>query len=227
MSGFTWFVVLWIAVSLGIVVVPAARQWYLEWKRRKALERLAEELGLRYVRRDPSIAKDFRCLDALRKGRGRYALNVLRGTYQGYSVQVFDYPYQSASVRTQGWPSASGWFFSVLLLELEKEFPELRIYPTSVLSKLGKMLGLQSIEFESVEFSQAFAVKSADRKFAYDICHQRMIEYLLEHQDVSLEVEDRYVAVSLPRRLAPWEIRRWLSRLVEIRELFPEYLYRN
>jgi hypothetical protein len=89
------------------------------------------------------------------------------------------------------------------------------------------MLGFGDIDFESIEFSKAFCVRSRDRKFAYDICHTRMMEYLLAHRDLSLEIEGHCVALSFPRRLDIEEIPGRLRQLVEIRNLFPAYLYRG
>jgi hypothetical protein len=89
------------------------------------------------------------------------------------------------------------------------------------------MLGYDDIDFESSEFSRAFAVRSRDRKFTYDVCHPRMMEYLLEHRDLSLEIEGRCVAMSFDRRLKPEEVPARLQQLIQIRQLFPEYLYRD
>ena len=41
------------------------------------------------------------------------------------------------------------------------------------------MFGYQDIKFESAEFSKTFCVRSPDKKFAYDVCNAKMMEYLL------------------------------------------------
>ncbi len=217
-----------LVVVFALVVIALGVLGYLrEKKRREAFQALAARLGMRYVARDRSLAKRYRFLDKLRQGTNRYAFNILEGEFKGYPVKAFDYHYETHSTDSKGRRTTHHHYFSFFILEQEKEFPELRIYPEGLLSKLGQMLGFDDIDFESIEFSKAFCVRSRDRKFAYDICHTRMMEYLLAHRDLSLEIEGRCVAMSFPRRLDVEEIPRRLEQLVEIRQLFPEYLYRD
>lgn len=212
---------------LALVIALGIWGYLREKKRREAFQALAARLGLRYTRRDKSIASQYRFLDKLRQGSNRYAFNVLEGGFKSYPVKAFDYHYETHSTNSKGQRQTHHHYFSFFILEQAKEFPELRIYPEGILSKLGQMLGFDDIDFESLEFSKAFCVRSRDRKFAYDICHTRMMEYLLAHRDISLELEGRCVAMSFPRRLAAEEIPHRLEQLVEVRQLFPEYLYRD
>ena len=80
-------------------------------------------------------------------------------------------------------------------------------------------------EFESAEFSKAFNVRSPDKKFAYDVCNARMIEYLLSNSDLTIEIEDDVLAISFDRRLAPENIESNLDRLMTLRSLMPDYLF--
>jgi len=216
-----------IIVFIGIVITIAILAHLWEKKRREAFQLLAGRLGMRYIQRDDSIADRYRFLDKLRQGSNRYAFNVLLGHYEGHPVQVFDYHYETHSTDSKGRRQTHHHYFSFFILEQAKQFPELRIYPEGLFSKLGQMLGFDDIDFESIEFSKAFCVRSTDRKFAYDICHTRMMEYLLARRDLSIEIEGRCVAISFDRRLDVEEIPGRLRQLVEIRGLFPEYLYRD
>lgn len=202
--------------------------WVRERKRREGLAALASRLGLRYrADRDRDLASRYRFLDALRQGENRYAANILEGTFEGHPVRVFDYHYETHSTDAKGNRTVHHHRFSFFVLEQERSFPELRIHHEGFLSKLAQLVGFDDIDFESVEFSKAFTVRSKDRKFAYDICHPRMMEYLLAHQDLSIEIEGPCVALAFPSRLAVEEIPGRLSQLVAIRRLFPEYLYRD
>jgi len=220
-------VVFLIIIGIALVVALAIFSHLREKKRREAFQALAQRLGMQYIRRDHSIAQHYRFVDKLRQGSNRYAFNVLKGHYEGYPVQAFDYHYATHSTDSKGRRRTHDHYFSFFILEQQKRFPELRIYPEGVLSKLGQMIGFDDIDFESIEFSRAFCVRSRDRKFAYDICHTRMMEYLLQHRDLSVEIEGRCVALSLPRRLDVEGILGRLRQLVEIRNLFPDYLYRD
>jgi hypothetical protein len=67
-------------------------------------------------------------------------------------------------------------------------------------------------------------VRSRDKKFAYDICHGRMIEYLLANTDLTLEMERDMLAISFMSRLDPEKIEFNLERMIAVRMLMPEYL---
>ncbi len=216
MSGYSQLVFGFIG-ALGLIYLGyAIVDWWLKGKRSKTFPEVAQELGLQYIPRDSSRRNSYRFLDEIPGADRdqRYARNILGGTYRGYRVQVFNY-------------LAEGEDISLFLLEQDVCFPKLGIYPEDFGRKLEKTFGLGDIDFESVEFSEAFVVRSSDREFAYNVCHPRMMEYLLEHRDLSLEVEGRCIAMSLPHALDPDEIPERLNQLVEIRRLFPEYLYRE
>jgi len=209
-----------------LIIVAAVFASVAEKKRREAFAALAQRLGLRYrPERDHGVARQFAFLDKLRGGSNRYAYNILEGTYKGHEVMAFDYHYETHSTDSKGRRQTHHHHFSFFILFHDLECPELRIYPEGFFSKLGQMMGFDDIDFESVEFSKAFCVRSKDKKFAYDICHARMMEYLLRHRNLSIELEGRCVSVSADSRLKPEEVPGRLDQLVEIRELFPKYLY--
>jgi hypothetical protein len=210
---------------LVLMIVVGVLGWLAEKRRREAFQALAQRLGLRYQKKDPSIAQRFEFLDKLRQGENRYAFNILDGQFEEQPVMVFDFHYETHSTDSKGRRQTHNHYFSFFILFEEKVFPELRIYPENILSKLGQMLGFDDIDFESAEFSRAFTVRSKDKKFAYDICHTRMMRYLLEHRDLSVEIEKQCVSMSFNSRLKPEQIEGRLRQLVEIRKLFPEYLY--
>ena len=214
-------------IGLALVITIGVFAHLREKKRREAFQMLATQLGMRYVQRDHAIASRYSFLDKLRQGSNRYAFNVLSGDFDGHPVQVFDFHYETHSHDSKGRRQTHHHYFSFFILEQERSFPELRVYPEGLFSKLGQMLGFDDIDFESLEFSRAFCVRSTDKKFAYDICHARMMEWLLAHRDLSLEIEGPCVAISFPRRLDVAEIPERLRQLVEIRSLFPDYLYRD
>jgi len=52
-----------------------------------------------------------------------------------------------------------------------------------------------------------------------------MMEFLLEHRDLYLEIEAHCIAICYDRRQSPEEVQPHFDTLVTIRELMPEYLY--
>jgi hypothetical protein len=190
-------------------------------KRREAMSALAAKLGLRFdPAKDRSLARRYKFLDKLRRGSNRYAYNILSGTYQGNEIMVFDYHYQTGSGK-----DTHHHHFSFFMLYLAAAFPELVIGPEGVFSKIAQAVGYDDIDFESHEFSRRFCVRSADKKFAYDVCNARMIEYLLSNRDLSIEIESNILAISFNRKRSPDLIEPNLNRLITVRSLMPDYLF--
>jgi hypothetical protein len=214
-------------LGVVLVIVVAILGHLQEKKRREAFLAIARRLELRYRDRDVTMDERYHFLDPLQQGSDRYAFNILEGTYRGYAVQAFDYHYETYSRDSKGRRKTDHHYFSYFILEQELSFPELRIYPETFFSKLGQMIGFDDIDFESAEFSRAFTVRSKDKRFAYDICNADMMQYLLRHRNLSLEIEGRCLALSFNARLQPHEVEANLDRLIAIREMFPEYLYRT
>jgi hypothetical protein len=212
------FVVL--IIVLAIFAAAAAK------KRREALALLAQRLGLTFSSdHDRDLAGRFHFIDRLAQGNNRYAYNVLSGVYQGHSVLAFDYHYQTESTDSKGHRQTHHHHFSCFILQLERSFPELVITREGFFSKIAQAFGYDDIDFESHEFSRKFCVRSKDKKFAYDVCHARMIEFLLANDDLHIEIESTALAIVLAGVQAPETIEPNLQRLIQVRTLMPNYLF--
>lgn len=198
--------------------------YWFEKKRREAMAALAASLGLRFSPEKDHAIQHFMFLDKLAQGENRYAYNVISGAYRGHEVLVFDYHYETHSTDSKGRRQTHHHYFSFFILFLPKPFPELTIAPEGILSKIAQAFGYDDIDFESAEFSRKFVVRSKDKKFAYDVCHARMMEYMLANTDLNLEIESTALAMAFASRLSMEQIKPNLERLVAIRELMPAYL---
>lgn len=219
-----------IGLIVMVAVIAMGALAYLshlqEKKRREAFALLAQRLGIDFsAGHDFLLPTRYGFLDAFAEGGNRYAYNVLSGDYLSHPVQAFDYHYETYSTDSKGNRQTHHHHFSFFVLLMDRAFPELRIYPENFLSRIGQTLGFDDIDFESVEFSNAFTVRSKDKKFAYDVCNARMMEYLLANTTMSLEIEDQCIALGASGRLDPAQIPAQLDRLVAVRELMPEYLF--
>ena len=216
--------IVWIAFAVGAIVLGIFG-YIQEQKRIAALVEEAQRLGLHFRKgKDRSLGRRYDFLDKLRSGSNRYAQNVLSGAYQQQPVEVFGYHYETHSTDSKGRRQTHHHYLHVTALTMEYLFPELRIYPESFFSKIGQALGFDDIDFESVEFSKKFVVKSTDKKFAYDICHTRMMEFLLKHPQICLEIEGHTLALIYNGKLDPARIKSQLELLLNIRALFPAYI---
>ncbi len=218
------FVIVFIIIAL--IIVGAIVGHIQARKRREAMGLLAARLGLRF---DPSknrdIARRYQFLDKLRQGSNRYAFNSLTGNYQDHEITAFDYHYETHSTDSKGRRQTHHHYFSFFVLRLPGSFSELTIGPEGILSKIAQAVGYDDIDFESHEFSRKFCVRAKDKKFAYDVCNARMIEYLLANPDLMIEIELDSLAVAFKRRLSPEQIEPNLQRLIQVRSLLPDYLF--
>lgn len=216
-------IIFFIAVAAAIItgVVWSVRE---AKKRRAALVALAQSLGLRFdASNDATLDDQYHFLEKLGQGSNRYAFNRFSGVYRGNEVKAFDFHYETHSYSKKG-VRTHHHYFSFFLLHVPDVFPELIITREHIFSKIGQFLGFDDIDFESAEFSNAFSVKSKDKKFAYDICHPRMMEYLLNNRDLSIEMEAHCVSLFFSRRLSVERIKPNLDRLIELRDLIPDYV---
>lgn len=209
----------------AIIVAIAVTASVIERKRRAALAEFASRCGLSFrPERDYELAKRFQWLDALARGSNRYAYNIVSGTWKDHEVLLFDYHYQITTSNGKT-TRTSHHHISVFTLTLPAAFPELRIVPENFGSKIAQAFGWEDIDFESAEFSRKFVVRSKDRKFAYDVCHPRMMEFLLEHPTLQVEIEGQIMATWSTGRLQPEAIGQCLDRSVALRKLMPDYLF--
>ncbi len=135
---------------------------------------------------------------------------------------IFDYHYKTGSGK-----NTHHYNFSFFIMKLKMVFPELKITKESFLSKIGQALGFDDIDFESHEFSKQFCVRSKNKKFAYDVCNAKMIDYLLDNKDLSIEIENNALAIAFNRNLNAEQIEHNIDRLIKIRSLIPEYLFKG
>jgi len=207
-----------------VVLVYAIQAWW-ERKRRLAMGELAARLKLHFTP-DKNLEIPFRYsfLDKLGQGDNRYAMNTIWGPFGGHDVMAFDYHYETHSTDSKGHRHTQHYAFSFFILTLPREFPELTIAREGWFSKIAQFLGHDDIDFESQEFSSAFCVRSFDKKFAYDVCNARMMEYLLANRDLTIEIEHKALALGFDRRLSVEDCETNLKRLTEIRARMPDYL---
>jgi len=213
---------------VGVLVVTVVSTIYGMTQARKRLEglfALAQRLGLNFsAAEDRELPDRYGFLKQLAQGDDRYAANVLAGNYQENEILAFDYHYATYHTDKSGRHKEDHWF-SFFILTLPAVFPDLTIRRDNLFTRVAEVFGYQDIKFESAEFSKAFCVRSQDKKFAYDVCNARMMEYLLANRDLSIEIETNVLALVFNSRLSVDQIEANLQRLVEIRSRLPEYLF--
>jgi len=214
-----------IVAVLVIIVISAIYGMIQARKQLEGLFELAQRLGLSFsAAEDYGLADRYGFLKQLAQGENRYARNVLSGTWQQNKVLAFDYHYETYYYDKYGRHTEHHWF-SFFILTLPAVFPDLTIRRENFFTKVAEVFGYQDIKFESAEFSTAFNVRSLDKKFAYDVCNAKMMEYLLANRDLSVEIENQVLALAFDTCLSVEQFELNLQRLVEIRSRLPDYLF--
>jgi hypothetical protein len=180
-----------------VVLVFAWGAYYAHLRhqqRRQDLTSLATELVWHF---DPganySHDHEYAQFGIFRRGRSRYAYNTLSGAIDvgGEACRAImgDYHYQTTSQNGKK-TTTHTHLFSYLLVHLPyRRLPDLFIRREGMFDSVTRALGFDDIDFESVEFSKRFYVKSNDKKFAYDLIHPAMMEFLLSCEPPAFDLE--------------------------------------
>jgi len=213
---------LFVILAVAVMAVVGYFSWKAEKQRREAFQHWAAQHGWSYrPEKDGAIRRQYGFLDRMQVGHSRRAFNVLRGEWEGRAAAAFTFRYKTGSGKNE----TTHWF-GVALIHIERPFPELRIHPEGIFSRIGQAMGFDDIDFESVDFSRAFTVRSRDKKFAFDFCHTGTMEYLLQHRSTALELEGGTLALFVDRRLEAAHLTPLLQQATHLRDLMPAYLFR-
>ena len=230
-DGGNWESILFILIAILVVSIVIALAVYGSWAARQrtlAMQQVANSLGMAFFdTQDASLDERYSFLNKLCQGSNRYAYNIISGTFQDHPVVAFDYHYETYSRDSKGNRETDHHYFSFFILTFQQSFPELVICQESWFSPLAQFFGFDDINFESAEFSRTFHVRSPEKRFAYDICHAQMIEYLLANKDLNIEIEHHCLTLFFDSCLDPNHIPYNFGRLVAIREMFPDYLMKG
>lgn len=219
--------------AIGLLILPY--YIWLHYERQKTeiakMASLAKSKGFEFqngIHRGMSQEHRF-----LRKvpGSRHYGLNIMTGQFEGHSVTMFDYHFQRyfRCKSSEFSKYIEHNYISFFVLDLEKQFPELRITrekpKSKILARLADAIGRGDIDFESHKFSRRFDVRSDDKKFAYDFCNVQMMDYLLEKAVRPIDVEKQKLVIAVNSRLSMENIERHVDFLLNIRKRMPDYLF--
>ncbi len=206
-------------------VVVMALSWYFAYLRRKMWQEIAAKYGLRYQQGDPfgftEMLSDFAFMQ---RGHSRRVSNTLDGNVDGMKIAIFDYRYTTGSGKNK-----TTHRMSCLMVELPIYGPHLYIRREDWFSTVASWIGMGDIEFESEEFNRRFKVTSNDKRFAYDICHTQMMEYLLANPEGNWEISHNRLLLysSTWRQFDKDEVDRALILAKGFVDRIPEYLIKQ
>jgi Protein of unknown function (DUF3137) len=221
--------VLFVGAAITLVVVVGVLSYLSAKKRRETLALLASQRGWTYVERDDRWVDQF---DGAPFGTGhdRRADNVMTGTYDGRPMVAFDYRYSTTETSTDAEGHTQTHTevhpFSVLALNSGARFPELSVTPEGFFGRMVGRLTNTDIELESEQFNRAFTVRSADRKFATDVLHPRMMEFLLQIPDRGWTLRAGWLVAARPGRHSVEQLDARLADLDGILDRIPDFVWK-
>ena len=187
-----------IGYSVGLIVTAAILAFVIPRARagarlrRSRMAALANALGLAYNPRDSLRLVRTSPQPVLKDTRRRRACNVLRGSYRGRSVCVFDYFYFPRAARAR-----SRWVTAVLV-ESPIRCATLVVRPVGSIERTELTPELSNLNFESDAFNRQFRVTCPEPKFAYAVLHARALHFLLDRVSMQVEAAGTSVFFSFP-----------------------------
>lgn len=189
-----------IFLFLIIIAAIAAAIGFAIWnsrmkdKRRKELAGWAQANGLKFLPdKDHSVWMRYQPFKCLQRGEDRYAYNIMLGTAGQRVTCGFDYHYETHSTNSKGQRQTHHHYLSALVVDAGLPLKPLFIRPEGLLDKVTEFVGIDDIDFESAEFSQKFFVKSPDRRWAYDVLHQKTMELMLAYPRFHIDFQGSQV----------------------------------
>ena len=171
-------VVLIFAAFLAVAVAVVVFSYLAAKKRREAMAAYAAGRGWRFEAEQPLLVDRFTG-PPFGLGFGQRAYNVLYGAARGPRPGVVRLRVQDPRPATGSRPATQVHRFSVLGLSMGISLPPLSVDPENFLDRfVGRLTG-NDIDLESEDFNRAFTVSCPDRKFASDVLHPQMMEFLL------------------------------------------------
>jgi hypothetical protein len=179
-----------IAAAIGFAIWNS----WMKDKRRKELAGWAQANGLKFLsEKDHSVWLRYQLFKCLQRGENRYAYNIMLGTSGQRVMSGFDYHYETHSSDAKGNRQTHHHYFSALVVDAGLPLKPLFIRPEGFFDKVTEFVGFEDIDFESAEFSQKFFVKSPDRRWAYDVLHQKTMELMLTYPRFHIEFQGTQV----------------------------------
>ncbi len=216
-------VVLIFAAFLALAVAVVVFSYLAAKRRREAMAAYAAGRGWRFEADQPLLVDRFSG-PPFGLGFGRRAYNVLYGSHEGRDLVSFDYEYKTRSTNGKQ-TTTQVHRFSVLGLSMGIHMPPLSVDPENFLERfVGRLTG-NDIDLESEEFNRSFTVGCPDRRFASDVLHPQMMEYLLEHRQVGWRFEQDSMLMIAHGQRTPGQIDATIEVMDGITDRVPEFVW--
>ncbi|MEW6236371.1 MAG: hypothetical protein AB1656_13370 [Candidatus Omnitrophota bacterium] len=220
-----YFIVL---LVLFAIVFLAIMGFIQAQKRKKELMEWAQSNGLRFhPDNDHAMDNRYNSFSCLQEGSHRYAYNIMEGEWKQRGLCAFDYHYETYSTDSKGNRETHHHYFSAAAVKTEWPMKPLFIRPEGFFDKITEFLGFDDIDFESAEFSRQFYVKSPDKRWAFDVIHQRAMEFLMNAPRFQLDFQGYDIIAYRDKTFCPADFEAAIDVIHGLLDLLPDYLIRE
>ena len=188
------FMILIFVVFATLIIFGAIYSHKQQQARRLALVQLAAKHGWTFdPSNDSSHDSRFSQFSIFTTGKSRYAYNTVRGSLRiagaEWPLQFGDYHYATESHDKKGTKTHHHHISYILVESPYLGAPDLFIRNEGFFDRIASAIGFEDIDFESLEFSRKFIVKSTDKRFAYDVISPQMMEFMLATTPPTVDFE--------------------------------------
>lgn len=224
-------------IGAALFVTYAVKAAIAAEERRKQriadMRSFAQSLDLGFTEhQNPYHDEHYAHFELFRQGFDRNAYNTIFGTIEHdgrpLGVNAGDFTYKTRETytttdskgRTRTRTRIVTHHFSYFIIELSwRDIPDLLIRREGLFDRIASAFGKNDIDFESAEFSKRYFVKCDDRKFAYDLIHPRMMEFMLQTRPGLIDLENNRICISGGYRTWPAtqfpQTLDWIKRFLE------------
>jgi hypothetical protein len=172
-----------VLIIIGAVVVLGVAFYFQHKAHQKKVAEFtafAAQRGWTYTEKDKRLRDRF--LGApFGKGHGREARHILRGEHRGRPILIFEYIYK----ETQGsgdQQQTQTYRHTVASASLPSPKPTLQVGREGFGRKILGLVGVRDLQLESEQFNETYHIKTDNERFAYDVLHPRMMEWMMADQ---------------------------------------------
>lgn len=159
------------------------------------------------------LLEDFQLFNA---GRRQKISNILRkeDSFGDFDLRIFDFEYTRGKKRVH----RQSVFF---VQSKELSLPQLLMKPESIFLKIGKLLGVQDINFEEhPEFSKSYLLQGEDEELIRNVMDERVLKFFSVEKGWYVEGIGYYLIVyKRYKLLGPRSLTRFYQKGLDIHQL--------
>ena len=205
------------------IVVAVRRARARERQKTAYLWDWARRNGWTYVTSDPSLTRRFQGRP-FGQGTNRRALHVLAGVHRGRQMIAFEYFYTVSNGE-----NSTTHRRLIAAIPTPSPRPYLELTLEGAGSKLLELVGVRDLQLESEEFNRVFRIRTGSDRFAYDVLHPRMMEWLLADQrsrTVPFRFEGNALLCWSGGEMNPQHVTWMADYLADVADRVPGYVWR-